>query len=68
MAELARMIENDVPSDALDVIVEINPVFHLREKIREELFALDERLLADFCAAELQQIECTQLGWRRSTC
>jgi hypothetical protein len=25
-------------------------------------------LLADFGAAELQQIECTQLGWRRSTC
>jgi hypothetical protein len=45
--ELAGMIEDDVPSDALDMIVELDPVLHLCKKIGKELFALDERLLAD---------------------
>jgi hypothetical protein len=40
--------------DTLDVIVELDAVFHLLEEIRQQFFALNERLLADLGPAELQ--------------
>jgi hypothetical protein len=60
VSELARVIKHNVPGDALDMIVELDAVFHFRKKISEQLFSLDERLLADLGPAQLQQIESTQ--------
>lgn len=60
MSELACVLENHMPGNALDVIVKLDPVLHLYKEISEELFALDERLLADLGPRQFQQIEGTE--------